>query len=39
MKILGNGELSKAFTVKAAAFSKSALDKIKSAGGKTEIIK
>jgi large subunit ribosomal protein L15 len=39
VKILGDGELSKALTVKAAAFSKSALDKIKSAGGKTEIIK
>ena len=39
VKILGDGELGKALTVKAAAFSKSALEKIKSAGGKTEIIK
>jgi len=39
VKILGNGEITKALTVKAAAFSKSALDKIKAAGGKTEIIK
>ena len=39
VKILGDGQLSKALTVKAAAFSKSALDKIKSAGGKAEIIK
>jgi len=39
VKILGDGKLSKALTVKAAAFSKSALSKIKSAGGKTEVIK
>lgn len=39
VKILGGGEIKKALTVKADAFSKSALEKIKSAGGKTEIIK
>jgi large subunit ribosomal protein L15 len=39
IKILGVGNVKKSFTVKAAAFSKSALDKIKAAGGKTEIVK
>jgi len=39
VKILGAGDLKKSLTVKAAAFSKSAMDKIKAAGGKTEIIK
>jgi large subunit ribosomal protein L15 len=39
IKILGAGNVKKSFTVKAAAFSKSALDKIKAAGGKTEIVK
>ncbi|MDR3256484.1 MAG: 50S ribosomal protein L15 [Endomicrobium sp.] len=39
VKILGVGDLKKALTVKAAAFSKSALDKIKAAGGKAEIFK
>jgi large subunit ribosomal protein L15 len=39
VKILGSGQLSKSLTVKAAAFSKSALDKIKAAGGKAEIVK
>jgi len=39
VKILGTGELKKSLTVKAAAFSKSALDKIKAAGGKAEILK
>jgi large subunit ribosomal protein L15 len=38
VKILGNGELKKAFTIKANAFSKSAEDKIKAAGGKIEKI-
>jgi large subunit ribosomal protein L15 len=33
VKILGDGELEKSLTVKAHRFSKSALDKIKSAGG------
>jgi large subunit ribosomal protein L15 len=39
VKILGVGDLKKALTVKAAAFSKSAADKIKAAGGKAEVIK
>jgi len=38
VKILGSGQLKKAFTVKANAFSQSALDKIKAAGGKTEVV-
>lgn len=38
VKILGNGELDKAYTVKAAAFSKPALAKIEKAGGKAEVI-
>ena len=38
IKILGNGELQKAYTVKAAAFSKTALEKIKAAGGKAEVV-
>ncbi|MEW5895290.1 MAG: 50S ribosomal protein L15 [Candidatus Omnitrophota bacterium] len=36
-KILGEGELEVALTVKATAFSKSAVEKIEKAGGKTEI--
>jgi large subunit ribosomal protein L15 len=36
-KILGDGELKVALTVKATAFSKSAVEKIEKAGGKTEI--
>ncbi|HTL71441.1 MAG TPA: 50S ribosomal protein L15 [Candidatus Eisenbacteria bacterium] len=39
VKILGDGELKHALTVKAHAFSKSAADKIKKAGGKVEEIK
>lgn len=39
VKILGDGELKRPITVKANAFSKSALDKIKAAGGKAEILK
>lgn len=39
VKILGVGDLKKSLTVKAAAFSKSAADKIKAAGGKAEVIK
>ncbi|GHT22165.1 50S ribosomal protein L15 [Endomicrobiia bacterium] len=39
VKILGGGNVKKSFTVKVAAFSKSALDKIKAAGGKAEIVK
>jgi large subunit ribosomal protein L15 len=38
IKILGNGELDKALTVKAHKFSKSALAAIEAAGGKTEVI-
>lgn len=38
VKILGNGEVTKNFTVKAAAFSKSAIEKIEKAGGKTEVM-
>lgn len=37
IKILGNGELTKAVTVKAAAFSESAKAKIEAAGGKAEV--
>jgi large subunit ribosomal protein L15 len=39
VKVLGDGELKVALTVKAHAFSKSALDKIAQAGGKTEVLK
>jgi large subunit ribosomal protein L15 len=38
VKILGDGDLTKDFTVKANAFSASAKDKITSAGGKAEVI-
>jgi len=38
VKILGNGDLEKSLTVKAHRFSKSALSKVESAGGKTIII-
>ena len=38
VKILGNGKLEKALTVKVAAFSESAKAKIESAGGKAEVI-
>ena len=38
VKILGNGELTKKLTVQAAAFSKSAKEKIEAAGGKAEVI-
>ena len=38
VKVLGNGKLEKALTVKAAAFSGSAKEKIESAGGKAEVI-
>lgn len=38
VKILGNGELSKKFTVSASAFSASAKQKIEAAGGKAEVI-
>lgn len=38
LKILGNGELKVALTVKANKFSKSAVEAIEAAGGKTEVI-
>ena len=38
IKVLGNGSLEKAITVKAHKFSKSAHDAIMAAGGKTEVI-
>ena len=38
IKVLGDGELKSALTVRAHKFSKSAQDKIAQAGGKTEII-
>ena len=38
IKILGDGELTKPLIVKAHAFSKSALEKIESVGGKAEVI-
>lgn len=38
VKILGDGELTKSLTVKAAAFSASAKEKIEKAGGKAEVI-
>ena len=37
LRILGNGEITKAITVKAAHFSASAKEKIEKAGGKVEI--
>jgi large subunit ribosomal protein L15 len=38
LKILGSGELTRAITVKAHLFSKSALEKIQKAGGTAEVI-
>ena len=38
LKILGNGEISKALTVKAEKFSATAKSKIEAAGGKAEEI-
>lgn len=38
VKILGQGELKVALTVKADKFSKSAIEKIEAAGGKAEVI-
>jgi len=37
VKILSKGEVSKAFTIKAAKFSKSAEEKVKAAGGTVEV--
>ena len=38
VKILAKGELSKKLTIKAAKFSKVALEKIEAAGGKAEVV-
>ena len=38
VKVLGNGQLTKKLTVKAASFSKSAKEKIEAAGGKAEVV-
>ena len=38
LKVLSNGTLTKKITVKAAAFSESAKEKIEQAGGKTEVV-
>ncbi len=38
VKILGDGDLSKALTVQAHKFSKSATEKIEAAGGKAEVL-
>ena len=37
LKVLGNGEITKKLTVKAAVFSATAKEKIEAAGGKTEV--
>ena len=38
LKVLGDGELTKKLTVKAAVFSASAQEKIEAVGGKTEVV-
>ena len=38
VKVLGNGELTKKLTVRANAFTRSAIEKINNNGGKTEVI-
>ena len=38
IKVLGNGELTKALTVRVSAFSATAKEKIEKAGGKAEVI-
>ena len=38
IKVLGEGELTKALTVRASVFSASAKEKIEAAGGKTEVV-
>ena len=38
VKVLGEGEISKSLTVKAAIFSASAKEKIEAVGGKTEVV-
>lgn len=39
VKILGTGDITKPLTVKAHAFSKTAIEKIEKAGGKAEVVK
>ena len=38
VKVLGEGEIAKKLTVKAAVFSASAKEKIEAVGGKTEVV-
>lgn len=38
VKVLGNGEITKAITVKVHAISKSAAEKVEAAGGKVEVL-
>ena len=38
LKVLGNGELTKALTVQASKFTQSAIEKIEKAGGKVEVL-
>lgn len=38
IKVLGDGELGKALTVRAHKFSKTAAERIEAAGGKAEVI-
>jgi len=38
VKVLGQGEVSKAFTVHAHKFSKTAQEKIEKAGGKVQVL-
>jgi len=38
LKVLGSGKLTKKLTIKAAAFSESAKEKIEGAGGKAEVV-
>ncbi|MEG0320842.1 MAG: 50S ribosomal protein L15 [Oscillospiraceae bacterium] len=38
VKILGNGEITKKLTVRATAFSATAMEKIEKAGGKAEVV-
>ncbi len=38
LKVLGNGDLTRKISIRAHVFSKSALDKIRNAGGSAEVI-
>ena len=38
LKVLGNGNVDKKFTVRAAAFTAAAKEKIEAAGGKCEVV-